>query len=310
MSRAAALLVLLGACVLAGCGVGAGKEGGAASVLVTRDFGATKLGEESAKGIPAGETVMRLLSRRFDVETRFGGGFVASIDGLTGGRSGAKSVDWFYYVNGIEAGVGANERKVTDGDRIWWDHHDWSTTMRIPAIVGAYPEPFRSGIEGKRRPVRVDCAPSAQDVCDEVRDRLVAAGVSSASKALAGTDAGPETLRLIVGPWKEVRGDRAALQLEQGPDVSGVFARLDESGAKIDLLDEHGAVARTLTAGAGLVAATRYEDQQPAWVVTGTDAAGVASAAAALSEEILAERFAVAIEQGRGVPLPVRPERP
>ena len=31
---------------------------------------------------------------------------------------------------------------------------------------------------------------------------------------------------------------------------------------------------------------------------------------AALSEEILAERFAVAIEQGRGVPLPVRPGRP
>jgi hypothetical protein len=308
MRLRAALPLLL--CVLAGCGVGAGKEGGDASVLVTRDFGTTQLGDESATGVPAGETVMRLLQRRFDVKTRFGGGFVSSIDGLTGGRSGAQSVDWFFYVNGIESSKGASERKVADGDRIWWDHHDWTTTMRIPAVVGSYPEPFRSGSEGKRRPVRIDCAPSAQNLCDEVRKRLTGAGVPAASKALAGTEVGPETLRILVGPWPEIRRDRAALQLEQAPDVSGVFARLDSKGTKIDLLDPRGKVSRTLTAGAGLVAATAYEDQQPTWVVTGTDVGGVTAAVASLQEEVLANRFAVAIEQGRGVPLPVRPERP
>jgi hypothetical protein len=307
--RRTALCLLLLATALSACGVGAGKQGGAATVVVTRDFGTTELGRESATGVPVEESVMRLLQRRFDVETRFNGGFVGSIDGLGGGRSGARPVDWFYYVNGIEASVGAAERKVYDGDRIWWDHHEWSATMRIPAVVGSFPEPFKSGSGGERRPVRLDCAPSADDVCDEVRKRLVAEGVQAPSKASPGTDPGQETLRLIVGPWKEIRADRAALLLEQGPDVSGVFAQPSEDGASIKLLDQSGEPVRTLGEASGLVAATRYEEQQPTWFVTGTDAAGVAAAASALDDAVLADRFAVAVEDGRGVPLPVRPER-
>ena len=312
MSHRAAVASLLCAAagLLAGCGVGAGGDGGSADVLVTRDFGATEVGKASATGIPAGETVMRLLQRRFDVETRYGGGFVQSINGLAGGARAGREVDWFYYVNGVEADVGANERKIADGDRVWWDHRDWSTAMSVPAIVGSFPEPFRSGIEGKLRPVRIDCARDAGDVCDEVQRRLEAGDVRSASKALAGTDVGPETLRVIVGTWASVRADRAALLLEQGPGASGIFARMNAEGTEIALLDERGRVERTLTDGAGLVAATRFEDQQPTWFVTGTDAAGVASAAAALEEEVLAGRFAIALEDGRSVPLPVRPERP
>jgi hypothetical protein len=289
--------------------VGAGEEGGSATLVVTRDFGATEMGRKNASGVPAGETIMRLMQRRFDVETRFGGGFVGSIDGLRGGDSAGRSVDWFYYVNGIESAEGAAARKVNDGDVIWWDHHDWTAVARVPAVVGSFPEPFKSGSQGKRLPVRLDCATGADAVCDEVMERLTRAGVSPVSKANPASDPGTQILRLVVGEWKEIRADRAALQLEQGPDVSGVYARFTGEGASLELLDQRGEVDRTLQAGAGLVAATRYEEQQPAWFITGTDAAGVASAAAALDAAILANRFAVAIEDGRGVPLPVRPER-
>ncbi len=64
-------------------------------------------------------------------------------------------------------------------------------------------------------------------------------------------------------------------------------------------------VSRALGPGGGLLAATRIEAQQPTWIVTGVDAAGVAAAAAALSEDELQDRFAIAIEEGRTVPLPV-----
>jgi hypothetical protein len=64
-------------------------------------------------------------------------------------------------------------------------------------------------------------------------------------------------------------------------------------------------VDRTLGPGGGLLAATRIEAQQPTWIVTGVDGPGVAAAAAALTEDELQDRFAIGIEQGRTVPLPV-----
>src|SRR5690349_7892264 len=95
------LLVLAAALPAAGCGLGAGesKEGGA-DLLVTRDFGSRQVGTASEDPIPGGETVMRMLQRDFDVETRYGGGFVQSINGIAGGRENGRPVDWFYFVNG------------------------------------------------------------------------------------------------------------------------------------------------------------------------------------------------------------------
>jgi hypothetical protein len=84
-----------------------------------------------------------------------------------------------------------------------------------------------------------------------------------------------------------------------------VFAQPAESGEEIVVLDEDGRPARTLGPGAGLVAATSVEGQAPTWVVTGTDEVGVAAAAAALTEERLEQRFALAVDGGNDVPLPV-----
>jgi hypothetical protein len=52
------------------------------------------------------------------------------------------------------------------------------------------------------------------------------------------------------------------------------------------------------------VAATKRPDEQPVWVVTGTDAAGVASAARAFEEGTLAHRFALAVSGDLPVVLP------
>jgi len=305
LPAAAAALAL--ALALGGCGVGAGKPAGGAKVTVTRDFGSSQLGLEEATGVPKGETVMRLLTRRFDVQTRYGGNFVQSIDGLAGEDGTGRRTDWFFYVNGIESEEGASAFELSPGDRVWWDHHEWSAAMRVPAVVGSFPEPFKSGYQGRLRPVRLDCASDALRECDEVAKRLIKAGVRAVSKAAIGAPSGIEILRVIVGRWTDVRRDPTVQRIERGPGETGVFARFDRAGTALELLDERGKVVRALTGGAGLVAATRFEAQQPTWVVTGVDAAGVAAAAAAMDESILTDRFAVAIEDGRSVPLPVRP---
>jgi hypothetical protein len=308
MKRALALLICLAA--VSGCGFGPGKSSPATgSMTVTRDFGEESLGRHRIKSVSDSETVMRRLQRDFEVETRYGGNFVQEIDGVAGGRDGGKRVDWFYYVNGIEAGNGAGERKLRPGDRIWWDHHDWTATMRIPAVVGSFPEPFVSGSGGRRLPVRLVCL-KAEDACDEVETRLQDAGIEDIGRSVLEQSAGREVLRVLVGPWSEVRKDTAARKLESGPQESGVYARPDKSGRRIDLLTTSGRDARVLGPGGGLLAATRIEAQQPTWVVTGVDATGVAAAAAALTEDELRDHFAIAVEEGRAVPLPLLPDSP
>ena len=305
MRRLASLLLAVTALVLAGCGLGAGDEKpGGVTLTVSRNFGAEELGSSKRKTIEGGETVMRQLQRSFDVQTRYGGGFVQQIDGVGGGRRSGRPVDWFYYVNGIEADHGAASRRLKPGDRVWWDHHDWGAAMRIPAVVGSFPEPFVSGAEGKKLPFRVDCAPDSRRACQEVRERLALAGVEGGGTAVIGQQAGVGVARIIVGRWADVRRDPAAQRIERGPQESGVFARFEAGGDRLALIEPRGRVTRTLGPGTGLIAATRFEDQQPTWVVTGTDGVGVAAAAASFDEERLRDHFALAIENGRGVPLP------
>jgi hypothetical protein len=300
-------LALVALCAaLIGCGFGEGESTGEVTLTVTRDFGAERLHEGIDQEVASeGDTVMRLLQDAYDVETRYGGGFVQEVDGVRGGRVDGKRADWFYYVNGIEASVGAAERRVAAGERVWWDHHAWEAAQRVPAVVGSFPEPFATGLEGKRFPVRLVCLGGAERSCDEVTTRLEEAGVRAVSRAVLEQSPGVEVLRVIVGSWADVRRDGTLRRLERGPGDSGVFARPSSSGDAIEVLDADGEVVRELGAGAGLVAATSVEGQAPTWVVTGTDEVGVAAAAAALTEERLEQRFALAVEDGNDLPLPV-----
>lgn len=307
MRARAALLLALAAIALPGCGVGAeDPKEGSATLTATRDFGARRVLEAREDPIPGSETVIRFLSRKADVETRYGGRFVNAIEGIRSRNEDGAHRDWFYFVNGVEAGDGAAEHEVYGGDRIWWDYRDWSAAMRVPAVVGSFPEPFLHGLEGKRFPVRLDCAPDAQEQCGAVRDRLDEAGVETAVSAL-GTAAGEDTLRVVVGEWSDVRADGAARKIEEGPRESGVFARVGAAGEayRLELLDERGRTVRTLAAGAGIVAATRVEEQQPTWVVAGTDAAGLERAVALIDRAALRDRFAVATSPAGPQRLPV-----
>ena len=307
MRRAALLALLLCSLVGAGCGVGAGEsQEGGATLTVTRDFGMRELGTATADPIPGGETVMRMLQRDFDVETRYGGGFVQQINGVAGGREDGRPVDWFYYVNGILAEDGAAAHELAAGDRVWWDRHDWGASSDVRAVVGAFPEPFLSGIAGKKLPVRLDCAESAADACDEVAARLEQADVN-AGRSAAGSFGGEGVLRIKVGVWADVRKDAAVRRLEEGPRASGVYARPSAAGDELALLDPAGETVRTLGPGSGLVAATRLGGEAPTWVVTGTDAVGRAAAAAQLEEDTLQNHFAIAVDEGRPTALPVQP---
>lgn len=304
MRRGLSLCALALALALAGCGVGAGAErAGGAQLRVTRDFGSELIASARTETVREGETVMRFLQSRRDVDTAHGGGFVDAIDGLEGGGPGGTR-DWFYFVNGLQAEVGAAARELTPGDVVQWDFRDWRAAMSIPAIVGAYPEPFVHGIEGKRLPTRVECASPGAPACIEVTERLEEEGVVVSSAPL-GAAAGEEVLRVAVGSWPELGDLRAARAIAEGPQQSGVFARFGPDGGTLDLLDGRGGKAER---GSGIVAATGAPGEAPTWLVTGVDEHGVEAAARLLDDRILRDRFAVAAtsDGARAVPVQAR----
>jgi hypothetical protein len=300
-SPAVAIALLAATLATAGCGLGAGADVGEVSLTVTRDYGGERLRPPLREAVTESDTVMRMLERNAEISTRYGGGFVQAIDGVEAVERFGRSSDWFFYVNGVESTVGAAEYGLEGGEAIWWDYRDWSAAMRVPAVVGSWPEPFRGGYDGRRRPVVVECL-GGGDACAAVHGALRAAGVEAENGPTEGA------IRVLVGPWPRLRRDPAAAPIESGPQASGVFAEFERGpdGLRLVGLGVDGEPARTFGAGAGLVAATRRYDAPPTWIVTGLGQGGVEAAAAQLDEESLRERYAVVAEDGRETPLPVR----
>ena len=297
-TRTLAAALALCATAVAGCGLGPGKDEGDVELTVSRDYG-TKVMLQTSDSIRESDTVIRLLDRNADITTRYGGGFIQSIDGLAGSQSGGRRSDWFFYVNGIESPIGSAEYDPSGGDRIWWDYRDWTAAMRVPAVVGSWPEPFLHGFEGRRWTVHPVCLIGG-GICDTVIRRLEAAGIRAPGF-------GSRSITLDIGPWDAIRREAPANLLAEGPERSGVFARfVGERKPLLELLNQRGQPAGSIGKGGGLIAALRPGDGPPTWVVTGTDAKGVAAAAALLGDS-LRNHYALATQPGAGaigVPVP------
>jgi uncharacterized protein DUF4430 len=218
VSRAACGLLVV-ALVLAGCG-GGERTHGTATLWVTRDRGAHVVfrGE-----VPAGLTAMQALDRELDVTTRYGGRFVQSISGVEGSVTSER--DWFYFVNGIEADRSAAEVRLRPGDVEWWDYRSWSRQMSVPVVVGAFPEPFLHGYDGKVGPaivsyVRPGDAAGARAVARLLRGRVLPRGAVPPRDAnLFRIGAGPPhlTARRLSGGGVEFDFAGDALRLARHP---------------------------------------------------------------------------------------------
>lgn len=166
------LALLAAAALVAGCG---GGEEGTATLWVTRDAGGRVV---LTAQVAAGQTAMQALDRKTKLETRYGGRYVQSVDGIEGSLSGG--VDWFYFVNGFEADRSAAEYRLRDGDVVWFDFRSWRSQARVPVAVGAFPEPFLHGYDGRKRPAVVRYAYAA-----------LAPGARALGRVLRASSVGP-----------------------------------------------------------------------------------------------------------------------
>ena len=193
---AGALLLLGAALAAAGCGFGAGGSVGTVELTVTRDFGAGKIAEASGEANES-DTVLRFLEKEAEIQTRYGGGYVKSIDGVGESERGGHPYDWFFFVNGVLSPTGSAEVSLEDGDKVWWDIHNWTASEGTPAVVGSWPAPFTTGWEGHGPGVALECH-HGKEACAVVTRGLEREGVEIKDRRTPGP-------RIVVEPWAELR---------------------------------------------------------------------------------------------------------
>lgn len=299
ISCLAAALVAL---AVAGCGLSSGADPGTKHALinVTSDFGSRTIGTAVDSHVTGNESDMALLARHFRITTTAGGRILRSVNGF---RSHHFDVKWLMYENGILAGLSAASMHVHKGDHLWWDLQNW-LVAQPKAVVGAYPEPFTNGTDGREAPTLLECGRPDRDACNVVAQALRRAGVKAGDSEIGGEN-GPNSNTVTVGNRNELKRLIAMLLIQAGPRSGGVFAHFIGNHT-LQLENPVGDVVRTLHGSIGLIAAVQNGTQTaPAWIVTGTDAAAVMTAARHLNAAALHNHFAVAIYKGHVISLPV-----
>ena len=275
----ASLLALACAMALCGCGLGAGRTPGAVRLTVTSGFGAEVLHAAPHPKISGQDTVLSLLLRNYSVRTRYGGAFVQGIGGLDGGESGGRPQLVLLRQRGRGSEGGRGDRRPRGRSHLVGParlerHRGRAGGGRL--LPGAVPRRHRRQAHACPRRMLA----RGRRACQTVQRNCAKAGVPAAI-GRSEPAAGPQLLRVLVGPWRELRAERQLQTIEQGPRESGVYATPDAEGTTLTLLDKDGRPVRKLAAGAGLIAATAGQERVPIWAVTGTDARGVALAAGA-----------------------------
>jgi hypothetical protein len=240
-------------------------------MVVTRDLGAREL---FARRVAPGQTVMAALRAIAPVHTRYGGRFVQSIDGISGSLTHTE--DWTYFVNGLEARVGATDVTLHTGDRAWWDFRPWGDLPTVPAVVGSFPEPF---VHGATAPVQVRGSAA-------LRTALQHDGARVGST--------PSHWRVLVGSDAALRADADYRRTTGAPLDAGVTVSL-RAGHVVGYVG-HGELDPMPTARAAIFAIRA--DGGATLYVAGVDSAAASAAATelALHPSIVAHRYAVALD--------------
>lgn len=279
------------------------------SLWVTRDFAREEM---FARKVPLepGKSVMNILQDNLQVKTQYGGGFVESINGLASGYTGAdkKKKDWFYYMNGIITSVGAMDYRPIAGEVIWWDYHDWGSTVFTPAVIGAFPEPFRSGYRGVNPGTMVLVTPECEKLGEKLAEYMRSLGVKEVevkpySESLLVED---KKITLVVGLWNQLENSPYWQRMQKQRRKTGLFVEL--ASDYFATLSANGAVSQRFHENVGAIIATGtgMGDTTPVWLVTGLDQNGLESTVKILTENngAVKQHFGALVVDGKVIAVP------
>lgn len=261
--------------LLSGCQAGlSDTEGGEVKLLVTTGYGKEIIFDDTVEALP-GQSVLVLMDRHLDVDYAYGGRFVNSIEGIssgfTGVAGGSEKKDWFFYLNGISSGTGAADYYPQQGDVIWWDYNSWDAALIVPAVTGAFPQPFVNGYR-EENPCTIimygkENKPQAAEIENYLKERGAEGIELMPYREEKASSRGCMTM--VIAPWRELKNSSFWQGLQDHRKQSGWFVEID-SHENIIPLDEAGEKDENSLKAEGVVIATGSDmgDRHPLWFIT------------------------------------------
>lgn len=278
----------------------------AVRVIVTQDFGSEVMLDKNVT-INDDSTAMDVLQMVATVETQYGGAFIKAINNV----ASEAGKDWFFYINGMSANVGALDYKLHDGDIEHWDFHAWGFQQFVPAIIGDFPQPFLGGFEGRILPTVVVYDEGFADAAHDLATILQELGVKDVcvqSTAGLSTEDKQHANLILLGT-----ADFSLISDLNGNHTKLGFYIHSEDG-RVAVFDCQG--GKTEYDSCGVIQATQNPwnpeglgaCENVVWVITGTDTAQALDAANMLTRHYEEFRYACAAVTARGeiikVPVP------
>jgi hypothetical protein len=249
------------------------------TLMITKDFGSQTLVEKKVQ-IQKNWSIFELLESTVKIEGKWDGGFVNSINGLESQSGGftRDGFDWFYYINGIGADVGADQYSLRAGEVIWWDYHVWKTMgSSNSAVIGCYPQPFIHGYRGKIGATNILAAKESTKMAQDLKNSLLNRGVRSINVKEMDNNLleNRSVPTIVVGTWSELKGLSWLDKFNQAYRKTGISVYFSDKG--LELLDYTGKTVQTVQNSAGVIAAagSGLGDNSPLWLVSGTDQEGL-----------------------------------
>lgn len=279
---------------------------------ITQSYGKEEIFREKVDIID-NFTVYDVLNENTELGTDYGGGFVSSIEGVEstfGGPTGLKQ-DWFYYVNGICADVGAIDYELNDQDKIWWDYHQWQgMNSANSSVVGMYPEPFINGYRNKTKLVKilytVDNIKEAEKLEISLRDlgapdiEIIQAENEFIEKRECPT--------ILIGEWGQIKNISYIKDLNDNHRKTGTYSLYSDNSLYLmnykfevmETIEEDYATINSYGEGLG--------DENPLWIITGgsTESTSMAVKMIVENPEKLELSYAIALIEERLIKLPVQ----
>lgn len=254
-----------------------------------------------------GKSVMDITKDAAKVDTSFGGGFLTSIDDI-GGEYKDRNKSWMYYINGVLANVGALEYIPSPSDIVWWDYHRWDSPIQSASLIGAYPQPFKSGYSQNVPPTVILFGDGFEDDALKLQRDLLSDGVQvvEAQKMTTSETLDSSNARIILADWDQVKSSQMIQNLFKNYEKTGLSVSFDKGS--LNLMSADAKIIRTAEKGAFIEAVSfQFQPERPAlWLILGNDQESIHQAVDILTDhERPLKYFAGAfINQSQFYPLP------